>query len=178
MAEMIQRMAFKLGLASLLVLAFTFPVGAVDQPLKPSDYKKILVEPGHRISSVMYAEGVQIYRWNGAAWAFVAPEAILYAGNDEEDDMIGIHYVGPTWESKDGSYVVGALVDKVTPDATAIPWLLLKAKTSEGPGVFGGVSYIQRLFTTGGLAPVEPGDFVGDEVHVPYTAWYVFYKKR
>jgi hypothetical protein len=27
----------------------------------------------------VYAEGVQIYRWNGTSWVFVAPEAVLFA---------------------------------------------------------------------------------------------------
>ena len=46
----------------------------------------------------------------------------------------------------------------------------------EGPGIFQGVTHIQRLYTTGGLAPAEPGDFVGDEARSPYTAWYFFYR--
>ena len=37
------------------------------------------VPAGNRISSRVYAKGVQIYRWNGTSWAFVGPEATLYA---------------------------------------------------------------------------------------------------
>ena len=38
------------------------------------------------------------------------------------------------------------------------------------------MTYIQRVNTVGGLAPAEPGDFVGQEVEVPYTAEYYFYR--
>jgi hypothetical protein len=178
MTESIRRFAIQLGALALLVVVFGGVVGAVDREPDLSEYKKIRVEEGHRVSSVAYAEGVQIYRWNGTAWVFVAPEAFLYSGDDEDAEVVGTHYAGPTWESNSGSYVVAALVDKVTPDPTAIPWLLLKAKTSSGPGIFNNVTFIQRLFTTGGLMPSEPGEEIGEEMRVPYTAWYFFYKKQ
>jgi len=175
MTEMIKRRAHTLGALALLLLALVAPIGAVRADR--DDARKLLVPAGNRVDSWAYAEGVQIYRWNGATWAFVAPEAVLYSGDDEDDVVVGIHYVGPTWESTSGSKVVGAVVDRWTPDPDAIPWLLLKATSSEGPGVFHQVTYIQRLFTVGGLAPADPGDFVGEEVRVPYSAWYVFYKE-
>ena len=59
-----------------------------------------------------------------------------------------------------------------------IPWLLLRAASTEGPGIFNGVTYIQRLNTTGGLAPAEPGAFVGEVARVPSAADYVFYRKQ
>ena len=43
-------------------------------------------------------------------------------------------------------------------------------------GEFARVSYIQRVNTVGGLAPVEAGSVVGEEVRVPYTAEYSFYR--
>ena len=76
-----------------------------------------------------------------------------------------------------GSYVIAAVSERATPDATAIPWLLLKAVESGGPGIFDGVTYIQRVNTVGGTAPAETGDFVGEEAHVPYSADYYFYRK-
>jgi hypothetical protein len=123
----------------------------------------------------VYAEGVQIYRWTGTAWAFVAPEALLFA-DGEGHGTIGTHYAGPTWESNSGSKVVGSVFDRCTPNPDAIPWLLLDAVSSSGPGIFQRVTHIQRLNTVGGLAPSEPGDVPGEEVRVPYTAVYVFYR--
>jgi hypothetical protein len=135
----------------------------------------IAVPDGNKVASHVYAVGVQIYRWNGSAWVFVAPAAVLYA-NADYDGQVGTHYIGPTWESNSGSKVVGARLAGCTPDPTAIPWLLLQAVTSDGPGVFHRVTYIQRVSTVGGLAPATPGSAVGEEAQVPYTAEYFFYR--
>jgi hypothetical protein len=71
---------------------------------------------------------------------------------------------------------VAAVVERCTPDANAIPWLLLGAVTAEGPGIFHGTTFIQRVNTVGGNAPAAPGSFTGDVVRVPYTAEYLFYR--
>jgi hypothetical protein len=176
MAEVTRRGARKLAaLALLLLVAFVSPATAGhDNPI-PDGWDKILVPKGHEFSSSAYAEGVQIYRWNGTSWDFVAPDATLYGwfGN-----VIGTHYAGPYWESNNGSRVRGAVVDRWTPNPDAIPWLLLKAVETEGPGPYHRVTYIQRLFTTGGLAPGYAGEFVGEIAEVDYTAVYVFYRKQ
>ncbi len=164
---------------ALLLLALVAPVGAEpgDDNRAPDlgDCQKLQVPEGNKVAFHAYAEGVQIYRWNGTSWDFVAPEAVLYAG-DEDDDPVAIHYAGPTWESDSGSKVVGAVLERCTPDPDAIPWLKLEAVSSEGPGIFDGVTFIQRLYTVGGKAPADPGDFPGEEVRVPYTADYYFYR--
>jgi len=123
-----------------------------------------------------FAIGVQIYRWDGTAWVFVAPSAKLYADPGFHGE-IGIHYAGPTWESRSGSKVVAARLAGCTPDASAIPWLKLGALSTEGPGVFKGVTFIQRVNTTGGTAPTTPGTTVGQLANVPYTAEYYFYSE-
>ena len=123
----------------------------------------------------VYATGVQIYRWSGTSWTFVAPEATLSA-DAGGNSTIGIHYAGPTWKSVSGSKVVGSVSQRCTPDATAIPWLSLNVVSSEGPGIFHRVTFIQRVNTVGGLAPSSPGSFTGEEVRVPYTAEYFFYR--
>ena len=105
------------------------------------------------------------------------PEAVLYAGG-EDGGIVGIHYEGPTWESASGSYVVATVLDRATPDADSIPWLLLKQVESEGPGIFDRVTYIQRVNTVGGIAPAHGGDVVGEEVRIPYSADYYFYRKQ
>ena len=169
-----------LGLV-LFGLGFVVPVGADpgndNRAPDVGPYTELNVEAGHKVAFATYAEGVQIYRWDGTGWAFVAPVALLY----EDEDLNGefaTHYAGPTWESNSGSIVVGAVVDRCTPDPDAIPWLLLKASVSEGPGIFDGVTFIQRVNTVGGKAPADPGDFVGEEVEVPYTAEYYFYHRQ
>ena len=122
-----------------------------------------------------YATGVQIYRWNGTAWTFIAPSAELYA-DAEGHGLIGTHYAGPTWESVSGSTVVAAVIDRCTPNPNAIPWLKLGAVSASGPGIFGRVAFIQRVNTAGGTAPTIGGSVVGEEARVPYTAEYFFYR--
>lgn len=97
--------------------------------------------------------------------------------------MLTTHVAGPAWQAKDGSKVVGQLVDKVTVDPTAIPWLLLSA-ASTSAGADGdrlaGTTFIHRLATAGGLAPAPAEcneETVGETRHVPYTADYVFWKQ-
>jgi hypothetical protein len=133
------------------------------------------VPAGHRVSSHVHALGVQIYQWSGTNWAFIAPEAVLYADPCYERE-VGIHYAGPTWEAYDGSKVTGARLDGCTPYRGAIPWLLLKATSTPDRGRFSRLTYIQRVNTIGGTAPAEPGAFIGDEARVPYTTEYYFYR--
>jgi Protein of unknown function (DUF3455) len=110
------------------------------------------------------------------AWALKAPDAKLY---DENNVEVGSHFAGPTWMSKDGSDAVGTrMFASPAPLTDAIDWLLLKASSHMGSGVFADVTYIQRLNTTKGKAPAtgcEAGT-VGTETSVAYTADYYFYK--
>lgn len=133
------------------------------------------VSASNRVSAHLYALGVQIYRWSGTNWVFVAPEARLYS-DACYDRQVGIHYGGPTWEANDGSKVVAARQADCTPFRGAIPWLKLGATSTSGQGEFARVTYIQRVNTIGGTAPATAGLFVGDEARVPYTAEYYFYR--
>ena len=135
----------------------------------------VQVPPGNRLAFRVYALGVQVYRWNGTTWGFVEPVATLFA-SARFNGEVGTHYVGPTWESNSGSKVVAARVTGCAPDSTAIPWLLLQKVSTEGPGIFSSVTYIQRVNTTGGLAPTAPGTVIGEVKEVPYTAEYYFYR--
>ena len=135
---------------------------------------EIQVPEGNKVHFYVYAEGVQIYAWNGASWVFQAPEAVLF---DSDGAIVGIHYAGPTWESPSGSKVVGArLAAAPSPNPGSIPMLLLQAQSTTGPGIFAPTTYVQRVNTFGGVAPSAPGSVVGEQVRVPYTAEYVFYR--
>lgn len=177
MAEVTRSVAIKLAAPALFLLAFVSPAGAdsgyENREPDVGDFTKLRAPEGHKVAFRAYAEGVQVYRWNGTSWVFVAPEAFLY---DQDDEVVGIHYTGPTWESPSGSAVVGRVLERGTPDPDAIPWLLLEAASNGGSGIFRDVTYIQRVNTVGGLAPDEPGEFVGEEARVPYTADYYFYR--
>ena len=156
--------------------------GATSQELKrcpPAVPDPSLAVPaGNKVAFELDAVGVQIYtcQASGAAysWTLKAPDATLYA----RGRVVGKHYAGPTWEYKDGSKVVGSRLAGFTPDPSAIPWLLLQAASHEGDGRMSNISYIQRLETTGGLAPSSgcDADHVGAEARVDYTAAYVFFQ--
>jgi hypothetical protein len=164
------------GIASASVPAVQ--AGGFDQPPDlPASCDKLQVDAGHKVALHVYATGVQIYRWNGTSWDFVAPQAVLSASANYAGE-VGIHYAGPTWQSNSGSKVIARRKDGCTPDANAIPWLLLETVSTSGPGIFSSVTYIQRVNTTGGLIPATPGSSVGEVSQVPYTAEYYFYREQ
>jgi hypothetical protein len=129
------------------------------------------------------ATGVQIYECSSKpdaagvfSWNFQAPEATL---NDRWGHSIGRHYAGPTWELRDGSSVVGEVVARDPgPDPAAIPWLLLKEKSTSGTGKLSRTQSILRARTAGGVAPTGPctAALAHTLVRVPYTAAYYFYR--
>ncbi|HEY6804348.1 MAG TPA: DUF3455 domain-containing protein [Pyrinomonadaceae bacterium] len=135
----------------------------------------IEVQSGARFAYRAYATGVQRYRWDGSTWVFVEPVATLFK-DAEYHEKVAVHYAGPTWEANSGGKVVATKIKQCTPDATSIPWLLLQSTSNDGPGLFGVVSYIQRVNTRGGLAPTAPGSQIGTLADVPYTAEYYFYR--
>jgi uncharacterized protein DUF3455 len=128
------------------------------------------------------ARGVQIYACEADpddatsyVWTFKAPEANLLNDNGQ---IVGSHFAGPTWQGTDGSAVVGEVMERAdSPDAGSIPWLLLAATENSGSGAFSTITHIQRLDTIGGAAPAEGCDEAhsGEEVRVPYEATYAFF---
>jgi hypothetical protein len=127
-----------------------------------------------------FAKGVQIYTCKGSndayAWSLKAPEATLA---DAKGNPIGKHFAGPSWQSTDGSTVVGEPLNaSPSPDAGAVAWLVLHAKSHEGKGWMGTVEYIVRTHTKGGVAPAKGCDaaHAGGEVRVPYSAVYLFFR--
>jgi hypothetical protein len=118
---------------------------------------------------------VQIYRWTGASWQLYGPDAVLSA-DAEGKSTVGTHYVGPKWETTSGSKVEGTVIDRCTVDPNAVQWLSLSGK-STGAGVLDGVTFIQRVNTVGGKAPSTGGAFTGEEISVPYSAEYFFYRE-
>jgi hypothetical protein len=153
-----------------------------------------------------YAEGDQIYTCVAATpsdagsssdggdaaappagtWVNTA-EAKLFGDNCADFATHGYTAVpgSPFWKAGDGSQVVatrqfaaaGPVADGGDGGATAILWVLLKAQSNTGEGVFANVTYVQRVATTGGLGPsgaCDPGD-AGPARRSPYTAVYYFY---
>lgn len=179
-------------MTKLLALALSLPLAAcafdvdvdVDEAALTAEIcpaetpASIAPDADQDLAFTLYATGVQTYACNGAAWALVAPDAVLF---DDDGNAVGRHYGGPTWEYEDGSLVVGAKRAGATVDPTAVPWLLLDVIGSgDVTGRMSKVSAIQRLSTTDGLAPPTGCDaaHLGATVDVPYTAEYFFYRTR
>jgi hypothetical protein len=143
--------------------------------------EKLRLPDSQKVSLEVRATGVQIYSCGASKtdparfeWTFKAPEADLL---DVAGTKLGSHYAGPTWESTDGSKVVGEVKAKDDgPDPTAIPWLLLSAKSNSGTGVFARTLSIQRLNTVGGKAPADGCDqaHADKEARIAYKATYAF----
>ena len=166
------------ALALLLCTGTSLMAGGRGADLPSPQCDSVNVPAGNRISSRVYAKGVQIYRWNGTSWVFAGPEATLYADPCFNGE-IGTHYAtpaGPAWEADDGSKVVATRVADCFPDRGAIPWLRLNAVSTSPQGRFGNITHVLRVNTIGGTAPATAGAFVGDEARVPRTTEYYFYR--
>jgi hypothetical protein len=131
----------------------------------------------------------------GFAWLLFTPEATLFADNDKQ---VTTHFFSPnpseggtvraTWQdSRDSSIVWGGrAISSSDPHFVAqgaIPWLKLPMagvqEGSTGDNTLTATTFIQRLNTSGGVAPstgCTSTTNVGDKAFVPYTADYFFYK--
>jgi len=114
------------------------------------------------------------------AWVFVGPQANL---DDCNATLIGHHFASeagaaaPEWQTLDQSFVIAAKQAAYTDDAGSVPWLLLKETSNGGSGSISKTLYIQRLYTSGGIAPTTAcnSQNVNTTTNVPYTADYYFY---
>lgn len=166
-------------LIAQVILACTSQQVAIAPPQTPDNLK---VPTGQMLKLKGSAKGVQIYQCkaktdntNQFEWTLKAPEADLL--DDQGKKMIK-HYGGPTWEALDGSKVIGTVKAKAdAPTTSAIPWLLLQAKSNQGNGSLSKVTYIQRVETVGGKAPSQVCNQTraNTEARVDYAADYFFY---
>jgi hypothetical protein len=172
------------------------PVSAVIPTQVPFE---VLVPAGNRMSFVGHAVGTQNYvcllAEAGFKFALFTPQATLAA---DDGRQIATHYFSPdpvdgtiraTWErSRDTSIIWGRVIGTATDSEYvaqgAIAWLLLQPVAVQGGNGdaenLTATTFVQRLNTTGGLAPSTGCDSstdVGNQAFVPYTADYVFYEK-
>ena len=131
---------------------------------------------------VTEARGVQIYRCADKdtvyQWTFEAPEATLFDHTTHQ--QVATHAAGPSWTWKDGSSIVGNVLETTpSPDPASIPWLLLEAHTSgSATGALTPITRIRRSDTHGGTPPATGCDaaHANAVARVPYTATYLFYQ--
>jgi hypothetical protein len=172
----------------------------VEVPPMPAELE---VPAGHSLFLHARAIGTQNYVCvpNGSAftWKQFAPEATLFLTISGEPQMqVTTHFLSanpreggtprPTWQSSFDTSRVWARAIATSTDANyvapgAIPWLKLQtAGVEEGPtgGTFlSQTSFIQRLNTSGGIAPATgcaQASQIGSIALVPYSTDYFFYR--
>jgi hypothetical protein len=185
-----------MGIAALGSLA---PAAAAAGPVGP-DLPPVLVPDGARPFLRTHAVGTQNYvcvaTGAGLAWRFVGPQATLFVRIAGFEQQLTTHFLSPnpdeagiyraTWQGSLDTSRVWARATQVVDDpsvvgAGTIPWLLLaRAGARRGPtggGLLAQTTWIQRINTSGGVAPstgcTQPTD-AGAVALVPYSTDYVF----
>ncbi len=162
-----------MAVATVSFAAVTYQASAAETPQGPpagGGAAGIEAPAGLRsVGSFDVSTGTQTYTCAGGVFAGASvPEAQLVG----EGGSIH-HFKGPSWQSdSDGSLITAAKVGE-SPVAGAIPELLLKVNSSTGDGLLSEVTHIQRLRTSGGVAPARACTD-GETTAVPYGATYVF----
>jgi hypothetical protein len=188
--------------ATVLVAAFGLAVpqaSAQDQIAPPSVPANLEAPADVKPFLVGHAYGTQNYSClpsgRTVAWTLFGPQATLF---DEDNEQIITHFLGPnpdeggtlraSWQdSRDTSTVWGfaiqSSIDPAYVEPGAIPWLLLRVVGRQngptGGDRLSGATHIQRVNTSGGVAPAtgcSGRTDIGKRVFVPYTTDYVFYK--
>lgn len=170
-------------------------------PPMPAD---LLVPPGNTAYLKAHASGTQNYvclpSATGMAWKFQGPQATLFVSykwfGGEIRQQITTHYLSPNpgeagnparaaWQSSlDTSAVWAKKVAETTDSAYvapgAIPWLKLQiVGAQDGPAggtMLSKTTFIQRVNTSGGVAPSTACTEAGAIAFVPYTTDYIFYR--
>jgi hypothetical protein len=191
--------------ACVAALAMAFMV-ALPQPAHADDVTPPPVPHNIQVpkGNVAFLEGHGVGTQNyiclpadsgGVAFKLFTPQATLF---DDVNGQVTTHFFSPnpfenstirvTWQhSQDTSTIWAKLVDLssnpgfVAEDAVA--WLLLEVVGAQdgptGGATLTATTFVQRLNTSGGLAPstgcASPTD-IGKQAFVPYTADYFFFR--
>ena len=197
------RRILSIAYAAAFAAAFAFspsqPTGASGGGVPPVP-AAIQVPAGNELFRVGHAVGTQNYvclpSGSGVKFTLFTPQATLF----EKREEVMTHYFGPNpseggtiraaWQhSRDTSTVWGEVKpgnsssDPAYVAPGAISWLLVTiVGYQDGPtggDQLKGTTFIQRLNTSGGVAP-ETGcsapEDIGNKAFVPYTTDYYFYK--
>jgi hypothetical protein len=141
-------------------------------------FSRIKVPDGHQPVLRLAGRGVQVFRCElreGAhVWAFRLPEAELI---DERGIVVARHGANFSFEHTDGSRLLGTVVaSDAAPRDDNLRWLLMSARAF-GTGALAGISYVQRVNTTGGMPPArcEPKQ-LNQLLRVDFSADFVFWR--
>src|SRR6266566_3293172 len=168
---------------------------AITPPPVPAD---IQVPSGNKVFLEGHGVGTQNYvclpSGKDFKFALFTPQATLFS--DDGRQLI-THYFSPntfegntiraTWEDSRDTSAVWAQATNSSSDPNfvapgAIAWVLLQRVGSQdgpdGGDTLTGTTFVQRLSTSGGIAPstgCKTSNEVGHQAFVPYTADYFFY---
>jgi Protein of unknown function (DUF3455) len=166
------------GLLAAVAAARPEPQTEPGDVLDPRTYA-----PESQLFLVVHATGVQKYTCQpNGTWQFTDPEADLIKTTGAPR-VIGDHFLNfatgrPVWRLNDGSTVEAARFAAADGGAGNIPWLLLNAvvtSAGEGGDRLVGTTWVQRLNTSGGVAPAGTCT-PGERIRVDYSADYFFWR--
>jgi len=187
--------------ATVAFVSLTLAVSRAEaQVIPPTVPANLEVEHGNTPFLVGHALGTQNYICllapKGFAWTFFGPQATLFG---DDGQQLTTHFLSAnpdengtlraTWQHSGDTSAVWAKAVATSTDPAyvvpgAIPWLKLQVVGVEqgptgGMALFG-TTFVQRVNTTGGIAPAAGGcahaGDIGKKALVPYTADYVFYE--
>lgn len=161
-------------LAAALPAASAVGTPAVPAPLQPS--------AGEEPAFMLRAQGVHVYECRanaggGFQWVFTNPDVTLRDETTERATEVSPN----TFEaSSDRSTLSGRVRAVAGAGGDNLPWMLLSARSPSADGLFAGVTSVQRVNTSGGVAPRGGcGEYTaGSEARVAFSADYYFYKRR
>jgi len=156
---------------------------------------------GHAVGTQNY---ICLASASGFSWSFLGPQATLFYTfewfNNQISQQITTHFLSPnpveggtlraTWQSSlDTSavwaFAIASSTDPQFVEPNAIPWLLLQVSGArQGPSggsMLSQTTFIQRLNTSGGIAPstgCSTSSNVGARAYIPYITDYFFYKSK
>lgn len=192
-----------LGFALALALPQTAGAQGITPPSVPTNLE---VPPPHEVFLLGRGIGTQNYECQPLSvlgrvgWVLFTPQATLF---NDRSEQLTTHFFSPnpfekgtvvraTWQdSGDTSTVWGSVIassdDRNFVKPGAISWLKLDVENTgvqagpTGGGALTKTTFIQRLNTEGGTAPLtgcdRPTD-IGKKAFVPYAADYFFYSRR
>lgn len=142
------------------------------------------------VEKVVFARGIQSYKYTEEGWMATGPLAELYDTDylDSEDEEIAIgnnkigthyqHLAKPAWEFPEGRVIVESASSMPSPDGSNnVAWL--NVKLVDGYVVKGPHRHVikynrlYRVLTEGGVSPLEQGD-ENETMGSGYTTFYVF----
>ncbi|WP_412742971.1 DUF3455 domain-containing protein [Krasilnikovia sp. MM14-A1004] len=169
------RAAAATGMAAVVVAlgAVTFNASAQEVRGHSDTNPDLAPPPGStKIAEVHVQKGTQTYTCTGGVFTGTpsTPEARLVGQGGPFH-----HFAGPSWQSEhDDSLVTATRIAAGPASPDAIPELLLGVNSHTGSGILSPVTHIQRLNTSGGVAPTGACTD-GEKASVPYSATYVFW---